>query len=502
MAIDNTENLLQAVATLNDAGLGLMSNISPLATLANKEFIDYQKIEGQLGSVVKVLKPPKAVAKPGLVSDLATGIVQDYYTLEIGGYDSTGTPSNNEDLNFYDSTGNICAYNAFFQVTSQQLIQNVPYGDGIASSDKLNYISKVMGATTMEICSSIELSIGNRIAKDTYKFWCAGVDGNNNVMQINNYEQIVNAKVTMQSMGAQSDRFHVVLPVDVIPGMVAQNFTQFVPKRNDEQAIDWKIGEYANIGISISNLLPKHIAGDIANEGIKLTVVSVKKNAEGGITGFVCSGTGTSTSATALVKNDLGYITTKGFNSVTPSGHVDTGNTITFNVTNPGTPASGNIEFDISHVLYFDPNTSGGRMNITKEIVAGVTMKFVPNHKVGLLMNNLMGKANVSGSTPLYLAMPKMPPQEPYYSGVKTDPITKLSLKSYYGSPFGKEKRGFIQNAIWGSMLASDNVMRLIFPDTSSSNPIQSYVTDNLPALFNVPSDITNLAISQLSKKK
>lgn len=491
MATDQ-QNVLPAVTTLNRSSLGILENINPLTTTASKEFENFETIKGQLGISVNIRRHPRAVVKDGLVADTSNGIAQEFYTLQVGGYDQTGAPAGNNGT--YDQYGNTCAGTSYYKASSEDLIYNF-------NANNIGFMNEVAYASTAELGASIERSLGQRLITGTYLFWGAGIDANNNIVPINTYKQLVDAKMTFSMMGQQSDKYMMVLPHDIIPNMVNTNLSQFVTRRNEEEAQSWEIGDYANISLNVSNLLPTHTAGDFANEGVELTVVSVKTDTNGGVTGFVCSGAGTSTSATALRKFDLGYITTEGLNFVTFVGHVNSKQIIKFQVTSADAPASGNIEFNIYPTLYADPATPGGLQNINAPIVAGVKMKFVPSHSVGILMN--MSGVNGSNS-PLYMAMPRLPTHEPYPTSSLMDPRTKLSMKAYYGARFENEEYGYVQKALWGSMLASHLATRIILPISSGSDPYQQYVTNKLSALeaINAVAEVAKNARATLSAKK
>ena len=50
--------------------------------------------------------------------------------------------------------------------------------------------------------------------------------------------------------------------------------------------------------------------------------------------------------------------------------------------------------------------------------------KVLPSHRAGL----------ICAGDPLFLAMPRLPDQSPFYTGNETDPDTGVSTRLYYGA--------------------------------------------------------------------
>jgi hypothetical protein len=95
-----------------------------------------------------------------------------------------------------------------------------------------------------------------------------------------------------------------------------------------------------------------------------------------------------------------------------------------------------------------------GDQNINKNIIAGMTLKVVPSHVCGVIMSG----------NPLFLAMPQLPEEVPFPTAGRADPDSGVAIRSYYGSRFGMNERGFINDAIWGSTMVDYNAMRICFP--------------------------------------
>jgi hypothetical protein len=60
--------------------------------------------------------------------------------------------------------------------------------------------------------------------------------------------------------------------------------------------------------------------------------------------------------------------------------------------------------------------------------------------------------------------MPRLPEEIPFPTANKSDPESGVSLRMYYGSLFGQNQRGFVNDVIWGKTLVPEYAMRLLFP--------------------------------------
>ena len=96
----------------------------------------------------------------------------------------------------------------------------------------------------------------------------------------------------------------------------------------------------------------------------------------------------------------------------------------------------------------------GRNQNLTRPLTQKDTAKALPSHRRGLIC---------SGNA-LYIAIPKLADQHPYPTGNEIDPDTGVSMRMYYGSTFGQNERGFVNDVIWGSSLVPEYAMALIFP--------------------------------------
>ena len=78
----------------------------------------------------------------------------------------------------------------------------------------------------------------------------------------------------------------------------------------------------------------------------------------------------------------------------------------------------------------------------------------LPDHRAGLICSG----------DPLFLAMPRLPEEVPFPTANVIDPDSGASMRMYYGSVFGQNERGFVNDCIWGSTLVDEYAMRVVYP--------------------------------------
>jgi hypothetical protein len=98
--------------------------------------------------------------------------------------------------------------------------------------------------------------------------------------------------------------------------------------------------------------------------------------------------------------------------------------------------------------------SAGKNQNINTNIVAGMQCSVLPSHRVGMIQ---------SGDA-LYLAMPRLPDQDPFATANAVDPDTGISIRLTKGAAFGQNQYGYVNDAIWGSCFVPEYGMALIFP--------------------------------------
>jgi hypothetical protein len=134
-------------------------------------------------------------------------------------------------------------------------------------------------------------------------------------------------------------------------------------------------------------------------------------------------------------------------------GHQPSGNPVQVQATaTAASSGGGNVVVTVNPPLIStvgDPN-----QNLTIPIQSGMQVKVLPTHRAGL----------ICGGDALFLAMPRLPDEVPFPTSAETDPDTGVSMRMYYGSLFGQNQRGFVNDVIWGSTLVPEYSMELVFP--------------------------------------
>lgn len=432
-------NILKQVITYNDSGLAYLENLNCFIKLANKKFQNFENVEKNLGDTVQFDVPPRAVAMNGLVASFQSA-QQRFGTLTCDQ-----------------------AANSSMAFTAQQFIFNVrDYMEkfGMARVEEIS--AKIEKNIARNADSSVPVMIVNDEGQSVptgalhtdsgpYRFYGDGVT------PINSFQQLAQMLALNAEYGMPNGAPDVILPNLAIPAIVGTGLNQFVPDRNEKFANSWDLGTYqgSNARYYRSNLLPIHYSGTLGDDAVELTVVSTDDPTGAAITQITCSGAGTD--ANAIKSGDLGQfvdgVTARDMRYLTWTGHEECGVPVQFRVTANAASSAGSVTFSVFPTLssVFGPN-----QNLNQNIVAGMKIKFLPSHRCGLVIN---GKA-------LYLAMPKLPDEVPYPTSAKTNRATGASLRLYYGSLFGKNIRGLINDAIWGSYGQPEYLMRIAFPLT------------------------------------
>lgn len=435
-------NILQAVATYQKSGLGRLQNMYPFIARANKKFKDFQNFEGNLGSSITYDTPPRAYANAGLVVNTFDTVEQLVKTLTVGGYDVAGTPTVG---GAYDKYGNLNAANTNLAVSSEQLIFNI---------DNNDYRTPLENSCMAELGANIESSVAANIIPGTYRFYTPGIAGDDTPLPINSYQQIADGLVKFRNYGAVTTDTEVFISDYCQAAVVGSGLTTFVPKRNEVSANSWELGNFGRADYFVSNLLPIHTAGTIGDNQSTLTVTSVTTDTDGGISAITCSGATTET----VVAGDLAYFLDgvsgqANARFLTYTGHKPSANQVQFQITAGATGSAGSIDLAIYPKLY---SAAGKNQNVSRAITAGMQIKVLPSHRAGLIQS---GK-------PLYLAMPRLPNQDPFPTANMTDPDTGATIRMTKGSAFGQNINGFIFDQIWGVSLTPEYAMRMIFPLT------------------------------------
>lgn len=433
-------NILKQVITYNDSGLAYLENLNCFISTSNKKFQNFENIEKQLGDTVQFDVPPRAIAMSGLVASFQSA-QQRFGTITCDQ-----------------------AANSSMAFTAQQFIFNVKdYMEKFGKSRVDELSTKIEKNIARNADSSVPIMVvdangqsvptGNlHTESGPYRFYGDGTT------QINSFQQLAQMLALNAEYGVPAGEPKVYLPNLAIPSIVGTGLNQFVNDRNEELANSWDLGTYkgSNARYYRSNLLPIHYAGSVGNSALTLTVVSTDDPTGANINNITFSGANVSDSSSILT-GDLGQFVdgVAGFRDMrylTWTGHEECGVPVQIRaLVTAGSNGSGNVTVNVFPPL---SSTIGPNQNLNQNIQPGMKMTFLPDHRCGLV---------VSGNA-LFLAMPKLPDETPYPTGTKTNAATGASLRLYYGSLFGKNTRGIINDAIWGSYAQPEYTMRIAFP--------------------------------------
>lgn len=438
------QNILQQVQTYQRSSLGLLLNLCCFVSTANTKFKDFDKIPTNLGSSVTFDLPPRAVSTNGLVAAFQPAD-QRVQTLTCDQ-----------------------AENSSYTVTSQQRIFNLEKGEE-------DYM-RVFGKSFMsELANRIE---GNIALNATSSVPVMGIDQNgqtfptgalhtesgpyrffgDGVQALTSYQQLAQSVMLFKNYGAVSTGMKIYLPDTVIPGIVGSGLNQFAPRRNDDIAMSWEVGDFGTPLVSYyqSNLLPIHISGNTGNNADTLTVVSTNDPTGQNVTQITFSGASVANDANSVFSGDLfsfqdGVAGFANMRYLTFIGHFISANHVQFRATATSPAVGGNVTINIFPPL----NWAGGNsQNLNQPIQAGMQVKGLPSHRAGLIV----------GGDAFYVALPQLPAQDPYASANEYDPETGVSLRLTYGSLFGQNQTGLIYDATWGSTVVPEYSMRYIIP--------------------------------------
>lgn len=415
MALPN--NIVQNVITYNEADLAYLLNNNCFIYSANKKYRDFQKANpANLGDTISFDKPPRFVANDSLTVNFQ-GVEQRIQTLTV------------------DKAKNIG-----IDISAQQLIFNLE-----------DYMDRFGRAAIDELGAVVESDIASLCESAPYRFY------GNGTTPINSFNQLAQALAFFRNFGAAKDMTKGYLSDIVIPDIIGAGLNQFVPGDNEELRNSWELGSFSKCEWMSSNLLPEHIAGTEGQDGSTLTVVSVTTNSDGGVTSITFSGTASASDANSVKQYDrfqfldnVGSLPNLRFRTFI--GHLPSACPVQFKATADAASTGGSqVTVTIDPVLQA---TSGKNQNITAQIVAGMQVKVLPSHRVGMIQ---------SGNQ-FYAAIPPLPDCDPFMTAVKMDEETGASLRMYTGAQFGQNLYGTVHDIIWGKTQVSDNAMALIFP--------------------------------------
>lgn len=411
MAVPN--NILQQVQTYQLSNLAYLQNLNCFVASASTRFKSFEKLTANLGDTVTFDLPPRFTTAASLVATFQSAD-QRVENLTVDK-----------------------AINVSYAFTAQQFLFNVE-----------DYMQNFGKAAVMEMSAEIESDIATVCVEAPYRFYGDGVT------QINSYGQLAAALAMFRNYGAAKDNTKFYLSDIAQSAIVNTGLNQFTPRRNDEIANSWDVGNFDRAEFYVSNLLPVHTAGTIGEDGTVLTVVSVVKDANDAVIQIVFSGAGTD--ADAVKEFDKfqfsdGVSGQPNLRYLTFIGHKVSSNPVQFKATANSASSGGNVTVDVSPPL---KASAGNTRNLNFAIAAGMQVTALPSHRAGM----------INSGNSLFLGMPMLPEEVPFPTGNEVDPDTGVSLRMYYGSLFGQNQRGMIHDAIWGKKQVSEYSMSVIFP--------------------------------------
>jgi hypothetical protein len=416
MALPN--NMFQQVERYLPSALAYLENLNCFISTANTKFKNFEQEVGNLGDTVTFDLPPRFTTADTLVATFQPS-VQRVQSLSVDR-----------------------AKNVSVDYSAQQQIFNL---------DPMDYLKQFAASGIRQLAATIEKDVAqNCIINHTYRFYGDGTTA------INSYGQLAEALALYRDYGSADGDVKFYLPNVKVPAIVNSGLQQFVLDRNQKSARSWMVGDFDNASFFRSNLLPLHRAGNAGNDADTLTVVSTNDPTGANITQITFSGVTASDAncfkAGDLLQFDDGVSGQPDLRFLTFIGQSESASPVQVRVTaNAESTAGGQVTVSIYPALQ---STSGATQNIAYNIVAGMQASALPDHRAGLIV----------GGNALYLAMPRLPDEDPFKTVVVTDPKTGVSMRCYYGSQFAQNQRGMVHDCIWGSTMVDEYAMRVIFP--------------------------------------
>lgn len=429
-------NILQSVQTFQKADLAYLQNLCCFLSTSNKKFNNFQNLPGNLGSTVTFDLPPRAVVTNNLVISFQSA-VQRPQSLVVDQQFSAA----------YDFSAQQFVFNVkdYMQQFGKAAVEEI--GAVIEANLASNAISGVVNNDP----SSTNYGTLNTFS-GPYRFYGNGRDF------INSYSQLSTMLANFRNYGSPLEQnVKVYLSDLMIPAIVNSGLSQFVQGRNEESAQSWMLGNYDRAEFFRSNLLPVHTAGTVGNSSQTLTLVSTNDSTGNNVTQLTFSGA-TASDASAILSGDLlqfndGVSGKTDLRFLTFIGHAISSQPVQFRATaTAAATGGGQVTISIFPALCW---ASGNQsQNLNTPLVAGMQASALPNHRAGLI---------VAGNA-MYMAMPKLPDESPYYTAMESDPVSGASLRHYYGSLFGQNQRGYVRDCIFGSVVVPEYSMRIVVP--------------------------------------
>lgn len=411
-------NILQQVITYQRSALAFLQNMNCFVSTANTRFKDFENMTANLGDTVSFDLPPRMTTTASLVAAFQPAD-QRVHVLTCRNPVSVS-----------------------YEFTAQQFIFNAEV-----------YMERWGASATREIGAVIEADIAQLAVTGTYRFFGDGVN------PINSFTQLAQGLALFRNFGSVlNQRAKGYLSDIAIPQIIGSGLNQFAPKRNDEIAMSWEVGEFDNCEWYRSNLLPIHIAGTEGQAGTTLTVVSFTTNGEqGAIDSITFSGTSAANDPNSVKQFDKfqfndGVAGLPNLRYRTFVGHIISASPVQFAATANATSTGGSqVTVFVNPGLQSLPTNN---QNLSSAIQVGMQVSVLPSHRAGL----------ITSGDPLFIAMPQLPDQSPFYTGNEYDADTGVSIRMTYGAQFGQNAMGMVHDAIWGKTLVPEYAISVIFP--------------------------------------
>lgn len=405
-------NQLIDVVTYQKSLLAKLQNSFAYIEKANTQFREHQNFKGNLGTSISFELPIKFAA--------------DRSSLEVTTFQPTKMRQQTLTV---DEPINVA-----YEYSNQETIYNVS-----------DYMKDFGDSAVAEIGGEVEANVALNNLTHTYRTFGDGVT------DLNSFQQLAQAAANYRNTGSPKVNLCGIIPDIKDPAIVGNGLAQFVPRRNDEIAMSWDIGKFANVNWYTSNLCPTHTAGTVGETAQTLTVKVINSETQLTLSGATAS------DADAIKKNDILTFqdSVSGVDNIrflTEYGHQVSQQKVQVRATaDAGADGSGDVVVNIFPAL----NSTAGdsARNISTAVVADMELKALKSHLAGILFYE----------PALMLGMPQLNKQDPFPTANSMDPDSKVAIRLTYGSIFGKNLTGFIHDALWGSTLVDEYAMRLAF---------------------------------------
>jgi len=443
-------NVLQNVQLFIKSEIAWLANKFWAMENANKSLIQFNDRNGNLGDTITFNLSPRFISYNGLVITQQPS-VQRLQSLIASQASNISAGYTDEQFIF-----NVRDYmDTFGKAAAMEL------GSIIEQDILKNIISGVVGSDPQSSNYNVA-----QVNSGPYRFYGDGVT------PINSYQQLAQAWANFDAYGAAQFKKRGCLPIEIVPAIVGSGLNQFAVKRNDEIAVDWEIGRFGGLNVDwgVSNLLPIHVSGtigDTASPNNVMTVVSTNDATGANVTQISFTEPTAGTDADAIKAGDLfqfvdGVSGQPNMRFLTFMGKKVTRLPVQFRATADAATVAGAVTVSIQ-TINGGANGAGGiglvsaanaNQNINNAIAAGMQVIPLPSHAAGWM----------DAGDAFYMAMPKLPDEDPFNTVYLKDSASGYALRHYWGAQFGLNNRAYVRDSVWGSCLISEDSMRLIIP--------------------------------------